>query len=66
MKNSRYQLRDRVALNVTETAEMLGLSRSTVYELMHREDFPAFKIGNRTVIPRQKLEEWANSQPRNF
>ncbi|MBR1456218.1 MAG: helix-turn-helix domain-containing protein [Oscillospiraceae bacterium] len=63
---SRYQTQEKVALNVSEAAELLGLSRTTVYELIHREDFPAFKIGARTVIPRKKLEEWANSQEKNF
>ena len=63
---NRYQTNEKIALNVSEAAEILGVSRSVVYQLMHREDFPVFKVGTRTLIPRAKLEKWANSQPRNF
>ena len=64
---NRYKPQDRIALNISEAAEMLGVSRNTMYiELLHRQDFPAFKIGERVVIPRTKLEAWANSQPKNL
>ena len=62
----KNRLQEKIALNVSETAEVLGVSRTVVYQLMHREDFPAFKVGKRTLIPRAKLEAWANSQPKNF
>lgn len=52
----------KIALNVSEVAELLGVSRPVVYQLMRRKDFPVFKIGSRTVVPRLALEEWANSQ----
>ena len=57
---------EKVALNIKEVSEVLGVSRTTVYELMHREDFPAFKIGARTLVPREKLIEWVNKQEKNF
>lgn len=60
--NERLDMNRKVALNVTEVAEALGVSRSVVYQLIHRADFPSFKIGTRTVIPRLALEEWANAQ----
>lgn len=53
---------DKIALNVTEAAEALGVSRTVVYQLMRRGDFPSFKIGSRTVVPKKALEEWANRQ----
>lgn len=59
---SRYGVNEKIMLNVTEVSEILGLSRPIVYQLMQREDFPSFKIGRRTVIPRLALEEWANAQ----
>ena len=36
---------DKLALSVTEAAALLGVSRPTVYTLIHRADFPAFKLG---------------------
>ena len=56
---------DKMTLNVSEVAYVLGVSRPVVYQLIHREDFPAFKIGNRTVISRSALEEWVDRQTRS-
>lgn len=53
---------DRLALDVTEAAALLGVSRPTVYALLRREDFPRFKIGRRTKIPREGLEAWVRRQ----
>ncbi len=56
-------IQEKVALNITEAAAALGISRSTLYsELLRRDDFPAFKIGGRVVIPKKRLEEWAAEQ----
>lgn len=48
--------------NVTEAAEALGVSRRTVYDMMHREDFPTLKIGGRRLISRELLAEWVRAQ----
>lgn len=56
-------IQEKVALNISEAAAALGISRSTLYsELLHREDFPSFKVGGRVLIPKKKLEEWAAVQ----
>ena len=59
-------MNDKVALSITEAAEALGVSRSMMYQLIYREDFPAFKVGTRTLIPKKGLEEWVNKQPKSF
>ena len=51
-----------LALNAREVAEVLRISKSKVYELARTESFPAIRIGNRVVIPRDKLMEWMNTQ----
>ncbi len=52
--------------NVTEAAQALGISRRTMYELMHREDFPpALKIGRRRLISKELLAEWVKAQAAN-
>lgn len=48
--------------NVTEAAAALGVSRRTMYDLMHREDFPTLKIGGRRLISRELLAEWVKAQ----
>lgn len=52
----------KAALSITECAEALGVSRPTVYELVRRADFPAFKLGRRTLISRSGLEDWVKAQ----
>ena len=52
----------KLALSVSETANLLGVSRPTVYGLIHRGDFPAFKVGSRTLISRAGLAAWVEKQ----
>ena len=44
-------------LNVVQVAAVLGISRAGAYELVHSEGFPTLKIGNRIVVPKDKLRE---------
>ena len=53
---------ERVALSVTEAAKLLGVSPKLVYNLCHAEGFPAFRVGNRTVVSRTGLERWVQEQ----
>jgi excisionase family DNA binding protein len=45
-------------LTVTETANLLRLSRAFTYELVARGDLPAVRLGRRVVIPYKALERW--------
>ena len=49
-------------LSVPEMAAALGISRAGAYELARSEGFPALRIGNRIVIPKDKLQEWVDKQ----
>lgn len=44
--------------NLDEAAEALGVSVPTLREIVHREDFPGYKVGPRWVIPKKSLAEW--------
>lgn len=56
------EMTDRVTLSVAETAAALGVSRPTVYNLLHRQGFPAFRVGGRTLVSVEGLREWVASQ----
>ena len=49
-------------LSVPEMGTALGISRAGAYELARSEGFPALRIGNRIVIPKDKLQEWVDKQ----
>lgn len=48
--------------SVTEAAEALGVSRRTMYDLLHKEGFPTLKVGGRRLISRELLAEWVRVQ----
>lgn len=64
MKQSVYKSYDELPLffNAESVSKVLGISSTTAYELMYREDFPSIKIGNRIIVPKEKFIEWANMQ----
>ena len=43
-------------------AKALGVATSTAYELMHEKDFPALKIGNRLLVPKEKFRLWVETK----
>ena len=43
-------------------AAVLGISRAGAYKLAHSIDFPAFQIGRRIVVSREKFIDWLNRQ----
>ena len=51
-----------VAVSVAKAAEMLGVSRPTVYSLIHQSGFPAFKVGARTLVSVEGLRSWVRQQ----
>lgn len=51
--------------SVTEAAAALGISRRSMYNLIHQEGFPTLMVGNRRLISRELLREWVHNQARN-
>ena len=52
----------RMALSVAEVQQALGISRSTVYELVNRSDFPKIYVGRRIIVPYEAFARWLNEQ----
>lgn len=47
-------------INARQLADVLGISISSCYELMHSDGFPTIHIGKRMVVQKDKLLEWAD------
>ena len=64
MKESVYKTYDDLPLflNVNLVAQVLGVSTSTAYEVMHEPSFPVLRVGNRMVVPKEKFIQWAEEQ----
>ena len=55
-------LSEKISLSVAEAAAVLSVSERTVRNLLLRPDFPALKIGGRTLVSRSGLEAWIAQQ----
>jgi excisionase family DNA binding protein len=53
-----------IFLTLDETAEILQLPKTRVYQLVRDRSFPAHKFGTQWRIHREKLEEWARRSVR--
>ena len=64
MKKSIYKSYDELPLllNVKQLADLLGVSDSSVYELIQEDGFPSLRIGKRIVIPKEELREWISAR----
>jgi excisionase family DNA binding protein len=51
-------------LKPMEVAELLGLSRSKVFEMLAAEDLPVVRFGRVVRVPRVQLDEWIASRTR--
>ncbi len=53
---------DKLAVGTAEAARLLGISRPTLYKLLNRADFPAFRVGGRVLISVSGLQAWIDQQ----
>ena len=50
-------------LRAEDIAQLLGISRSMAYELMHRSDFPLIELGGRCLTTRsQDFIRWLDER----
>ena len=64
MKGSTYKNYDELPLmlNAENVKDILGISISSVYELMKEKGFPSVRIGNRIVVPKEEFRAWISAQ----
>lgn len=64
MRSCKYKSVEELplVLNVHEVSNFIGIGLSQVYDLTKRIDFPAFKVGNRIFVPRDKFLAWIDTQ----
>jgi len=56
---------DKIVITPKEAMQILGVGRNTMYEVLLKDkNFPAFKIGTKFYINKDKLQEWADKKCR--
>lgn len=64
MKISIYKSYDDLPLflNAETVAQVLSVSISSAYELLHEPGFPVVRVGSRMVVPKEKFMAWVSAQ----
>ncbi len=58
MSEKSRGLEERMAYSPGEVADLLGLGKSKIYDMIRRQELPYVKLGSLTRIPRSALETW--------
>ena len=49
-------------LNANDISNLLGISKSTSYELMSDDEFPSIRLGGRVLVEREKFINWLDKK----
>ena len=60
MNKSAYKHYDELPLFISAAmvAQVLGISTSSSYALLHSKGFPTLRVGGRMVVPRDQFIAW--------
>ena len=50
------------SLNAMEVAQILNITKNTVYEMIKRGELPAYKVGRKIRIDRADIDAYINNQ----
>jgi prophage regulatory protein len=53
---------DKILLKPAEAAQVLGIGRSLIYELIARREIPSVKLGRCLRVPTESLNTWLKMQ----
>ena len=53
---------EKLTVSVAEAAELLGVSRDMINDLIRKGELRSFKLGSRRLISRQAMEEFISSR----
>lgn len=53
---------EKLTYSVKEAADLIGISKPKLYELCHKQGFPAIFIGRAIRIPKAEFKEWLSRE----
>jgi excisionase family DNA binding protein len=51
-----------LALRAADVARLLGLGRSTVYQMLAADQLPTIRVGRAVRVPREALQRWIDAR----
>lgn len=66
MKMAKEELRDIPCLvyKISEAAQIMGVSTTTVYRLIEEKKLPHIRLGKMYRIPKSRFHEWLECNPK--
>lgn len=61
-KKPLQELKAKEFLSVSETCQLIGISRVTFYRLIKRKQIKVLKVGSRTIVKRSELDGFLDFQ----
>lgn len=59
---TRDMASERLLYTIAETAELMGMSRSHVYQAINRGEIPVIHVGRSARVPRAWLTAWVERE----
>lgn len=56
------QEQEKLTMSVQEAADLMNVSRPTMYRYTEMAGFPLIHVGRKKIIPIQEFKEWVHSQ----
>lgn len=53
---------EKLLLKPLEAAQILGIGRSLIYELIARNEIPSVRLGRCLRVPAESLQQWLKEQ----
>lgn len=53
---------EKITLNVKEVSEILGIGRTTLYDMLKKNEIPHFRVRGRILFNKEILEEWTREK----
>ncbi|MBS4958180.1 MAG: helix-turn-helix domain-containing protein [Clostridium sp.] len=53
---------EKILISTSEAQRILGVGRNEIYRLCNTKEFPAFKIGSKFYVNKNKLQSWADER----
>lgn len=52
----------RLAYSIKEASELLGLSKSRLYEMVQFDEIPYMRVGGKILLPKKEFESWLKAR----